>query len=441
MVIKRYFSAIALVAAIAAPAESALAQLRAGASKVDISPTPETLPAAVHDPIFARSLILENGKDRLLFVAIETPGLAKTDALLDRLSRELKIPRDHILMAATHDHSAPFMAPPFPVPGPYPYYDLVVDGVVASARQALANLKPARIGYRTGKAYVNVNRDELIAGKYTMGYAPEGPSDKTVAVMTVTDTSGKPIAVYANYAVHGVVMFFSKTKDGQLEITGDLPGAASRFVEQSLGNDVVALWTSGAAGDQNPIFTSVYLTQDGSLKDSGTGGWALLDAQARRLGEEIVRMVGDTKELTDRADFSVRTAVLTCPGQKQAKPGAAPQPGVTKWSPARPEMVDGDPVKIPLTLMRVGDIAFAGVGGELFTEIGMAVKAKSPFDRTMVVTHLPDSVGYIPSDRAYALPSEKAATASMKPGCADVGIPGTFEDLATEMLAGTRAAK
>ena len=434
MVIKRYISAFALIAATLVSAEPVSAQLRAGAAKIDISPTQATLPAPVHDPIFARSLMLENGKDKLLFIAIETPGLAKTDALLDRLSKELKIPRDHILMAATHDHSAPFMAPPFPVPEPYPYYDLVADGVVASARQALANLKPARIGYRTGKAYVNVNRDELIGGKYTMGYAPEGPSDKTVAVMTVTDASGKPMAVYANYAVHGVVMFFSKTKDGQLEVTGDLPGAASRFVEQSLGNDVVALWTSGAAGDQNPVFTSVYQTQDGTLKDSGTGGWALLDAQARRLGEEIVRVVGDTRELSDRAEFGVRSAVLTCPGQKQAMPGGAPAAAITKWSPARPEMIDGDAVRIPLTLMRVGDIAFAGVGGELFTEIGMAVKAQSPFDRMMVVTHLPDSVGYIPSDRAYTLPSEKAATASMKPGCADVGIPGTFEELANEML-------
>lgn len=439
--IRRCISAIALTAAILTPTESALAQLRAGAAKVDISPTPETFPASIHDPIFARSLMLENGKERLLFIAIETPGLAKADALLDRLSRELKIPRDHILMAATHDHSAPFMALPFPTPTPYPYYDLLVNGVVTSARQAMANLKPARVGYRTGKAYVNVNRDEEIAGKYTMGYAPEGPSDKTVAVMTVTDAAGKPIAVYANYAVHGVVMFFSKTKDGQIEITGDLPGAASRFVEESLGNNVVALWTSGAAGDQNPIFTSVYQTQDGSLKDSGTGGWALLDAQARRLSEEIVRVVGDTREYSDRADFEVRTAALTCPGQKPAKPGAAPGPGVTKWSPARPETIDGDPVKIPLTLMRVGDIAFAGVGGELFTEIGMAVKAKSPFDRTMVVTHLPDAVGYIPSDRAYMLPSEKAASASMKPGCADVGIPGTFKEMAEGMLARPAAEK
>lgn len=57
--------------------------------------------------------------------------------------------------------------------------------------------------------------------------------------------------------------------------------------------------------------------------------------------------------------------------------------------------------------MTIGEIALAGVGGELFTEIGMAIKAQSPFDRTIVVTNLPDGVGYIPSERGYALPSDR----------------------------------
>jgi len=67
--------------------------------------------------------------------------------------------------------------------------------------------------------------------------------------------SGDPIAVYANYAVHGVVMYLAHTQDGHIQITGDLPGATSNYVEDRLENNMVALWTSGAAGDQNPLFT------------------------------------------------------------------------------------------------------------------------------------------------------------------------------------------
>ena len=58
--------------------------------------------------------------------------------------------------------------------------------------------------------------------------------------------SGEPIALFINYAVHAVVVAPDNT-----QVTGDLSGAASRWVEQRYGNKLVALWTSGPAGDQN----------------------------------------------------------------------------------------------------------------------------------------------------------------------------------------------
>lgn len=433
----RFLLVLSLATASLTPAAGATGDLRAGAARVEITPPPDIFPALVHDPIFVRALMLASGKDRLLLLSVDSPGLARTDELLDSLSAEFRIPRDHIFMAATHDHSAPFMS----LPGTYPYFDFVRMRMLEAVRQAEGRLEPARIGYRTGKAYVNVNRDEKAGDHYILGFNPDGPSDKTVAVMTVANAAGKPIAVYANYAVHGVVMFFSRTKDGQVEITGDLPGATSRLIEDRLGKDVVALWTSGAAGDQNPVYTSARFTRERGLEDFGAGGWTLMEAQARRLGEEIVRVVGETSDLSASAAIAVRTATLTCPGQKPAKPNAPAEPGPTSWGPTRVPMVDADPVNIALTLATVGDIALAGVGGELYTEIGMAVKARSPFERTMVVTHLPGNAGYIPSDRAFAMPSEKAMTAGMKAGCADAAIPGMFETMGDELIARAPKAK
>lgn len=434
--IGRLLITVAIAAASLAPATAVAGSLRAGAARVDITPTPDILPALVHDPIFVRALVLQDGKDKVVLLSVDSPMLANTGELLEGIATELKIPRDHILMAATHDHSAPFMS----LPGTYPYFDLVRKGTLDAVRQAVSRLKPARIGYRTGKAYVNVNRDEKHGDHYILGFNPDGPSDKTVAVLTVTDTAGKPIAVYANYAVHGVVMFFSKSRDGQIEITGDLPGVTSRIVEDRLGKDVVALWTSGAAGDQNPVYTSARLTQERGFEDFGAGGWTLLDAQARRLGEEIVRVVKDTSETSDSASLQVRTASLSCPRHKPDKQGAPGAIAIKGW-PAQADTSDSDTVDIPLTLMTIGDIALAGVGGELYTEIGMAVKAQSPFDRTMVVTHLPGNVGYIPSDRAFALPSEKAVSASMKPGCANDGIPLKFKAMANEVIEAGKSGK
>jgi hypothetical protein len=75
------------------------------------------------------------------------------------------------------------------------YFKVVKKGIVEAARQANANPQPARIGFGTGKAYVNTNRDEMIGAGYHMGYEPDGPSDKTVAVILLTKPSGEPIAI------------------------------------------------------------------------------------------------------------------------------------------------------------------------------------------------------------------------------------------------------
>jgi hypothetical protein len=98
------------------------------------------------------------------------------------------------------------------------------------------------------------------------------------------------------------------------------------------------------------------------------------------------------------------------------------------------EMEDADPVKIPLSVMTIGDIALVGIGGELFTEIGMAIKEVSPFERTIVVTNAAESVGYIPSERGFALPSEKALGNRIRPGCAEAGIPATINEMASQLV-------
>ena len=119
---------------------------------------------------------------------------------------------------------------------------------------------------------MNINRREYSPehGWWWLGYNPQGPSDKTVTVLRFDALSGNPIALLINYAVHAVVM-----GPDNYQITGDLAGATSRYVEnyyrgtpkgarsdagfairlrpEDANNDVVALWTSTAARDQNPV--------------------------------------------------------------------------------------------------------------------------------------------------------------------------------------------
>jgi neutral ceramidase len=427
-----------------------MGSLRAGAAKVDISPTKDMFPFNsgqnfydVHDPIYARALVLDNGASKVAFIAVENTTLANPDELVKAVTAELKIPADHLIMDATHDHNAPGGGGGRGGPNPKftAYFELLKKDIVEAARQANANLQPARIGFGRGLAYVNTNRDEKLGVGYHMGYSPEGPSDKTVAVVEVTNAAGAPIAIYANYAVHGVVMFRVHSEDGQIQVTGDLPGWTSNYVEDHF-KGTVALWTSGAAGDQNPLFQGDY-NQDGpDVHDEGAGAWSLLDVQSRRLGEEVVRVAKNIQNTTDKVVLWGGATTVTCPGQVRAE---APTPGVGGGGykapdPATIKMKDADPVGIPLTLVMVNDIAFAGVAGEVFTEIGEHVKKDSLFDHTLMVTLLPNDIGYIPTDKGYLLPSEKAVGNKLKPGCAEPAIVGGFKQLETQYVPVWKAA-
>ena len=71
-------------------------------------------------------------------------------------------------------------------------------------------MAPARIGYGSGVSFINVNRNIIDSKTHRWWEGPnyEGPSDKTVAVVKFETTAGQPIAVYYNYAMHGVAATF-----------------------------------------------------------------------------------------------------------------------------------------------------------------------------------------------------------------------------------------
>jgi neutral ceramidase len=292
-----------------------------------------------------------------------------------------------------HTHGAP--TPGLAAGGPY--LALLHDNIVGAVRQASANLKPARAGYGMGRASVNTNRVARSAqGGWMLGMNPDGVSDKTVAVVKFESLSGEPIALFVNYPVHGTVM-----GPKNLLITGDLPGATSRFIEQKLGGQTVALWTSGAAGDQNAIY--------------GPGdNFSQVDILGRILAEEALRIAGGIRT-SPRARIRGAQKVVGCPGQRAPK-------GANPGRDLNIQFEDGPPVDIRLSLVMVGQVAIAGVSGEVLTRIGERLKRESPFTRTMMVTHANGSSGYLPDDDAYKNVSYEIVSSRVKPGCAEAAI-------------------
>jgi hypothetical protein len=405
--------------------------LRVGAAKVSITPQENFFPfpqakrgfVGVHDPIFARAIVVDDGTSQIAMVGIDFSTVPGASDLPKRIGEELGIPADHVMVTATHDHNTPLLGGPNRSSAPNPKLDewiaLAEQGAVDAARQARAALQPARVGFGTGKAYVNVNRDELVNGRWHLGYNPERPSDKTVAVIRFENLAGEPIAIYANYAVHGVVMFQVVTKGEGWEVSGDLPGNTSRYVEDHYGKGTVALWTSGAAADQNPVYMALYNQEKPGLVDEGPAGYALLDVQSRRLGEEVVRVADTIKPASSPMSVWGARKMVSCPGQRIAFDQASGQFTVTPKPP----------VDIPLSVLTIGDIALPGVAGEVETTIGWHLMKSSPFPKTILVTHAGPSIGYIPDDASYPLRTFEVTASPLKEGCSEDAIVNGLVDL------------
>jgi hypothetical protein len=421
---------------------AAAGPLRAGAARVDITPPADAaLPMAgfasrtqgfkgIHDHVYVRAIVVDDGATQAALVTWES--LFVPDAVWEetskRIASESGIAPVHLLLSAVHDHGAPSLVTSAQAtPAQRAYITIIENAAVDAVRRAKAQLQPARFGIGTTNASVNVNRDEFASGRgLWLGFNEQGPSDKTVTVLRFEDLTGKPIALWINYAVHAVVMGAEN-----YQITGDIAGATSRFVEQhylgnvkprsdaglrvrlrpeerASGDGLVAAWTSGAAGDQNPI--SMASGED----------FTLVDSLGKVLGEAVLRAAAGVETT---ADVSIRGAqkVATCPGRR-VEPGPTPR--------AEYKFNDADPVNIRLGLLTINDVALAGVSGEVFTLIAQRLRREMPLAHTVMVTHTNGSSGYIPNDAAFDPVGYEVTASRLKPGCAEGAIVNGFLELA-----------
>jgi neutral ceramidase len=436
---------VIVVGVLASPSDAqtprAMSLLRVGAAKVDVTPSASELPKdsrGILDHLYARAIVLDNGAAIAALVTVD--AIAIPDPLWQTVSlqiaKDLGIPATHVLLTATHTHS------PGGPRGP-DYAQKIVEAV----RLAKQRLTPGRIGYGTGESYINVNRQIIDSktGRWWEGPNREGPSDKTVAVVKFETTSGEPIAVYYNYAVHGVIT-------GQLDqISGDIPGATSRYIEESFDDTVVAVWSNGAGGDQNPIFfQQTYDLRDIRIKDYATRGIDISNAmppggqgldrnnpvvvrlmnQQRQmassmgqfLGEEVLYVMRGIEHLQSTVPIAAGAATVTCPGRERTNVGRAGFEGNYKAAA---------PVDIRLGLLRVGDVMIGAVNAEVFNPIAQRLKRESPFKATMMTTLTNGSArsGYIPDDESYGKYTFEVLSSRLQPGCAETAIVKGILDL------------
>jgi neutral ceramidase len=390
-----------------------------GVARVNITPSVPVLMSGyasrtepfkgVNDEIFAAATVFDDGTSRAALITAEVIGFCHGawDELTQRIESETGIPREFIMIAPSHNHGGPSTR----VYENSTDSDLLAynrelhDKLVAVTAEAASNLQPALIGAGKGICKMNMNRRAPTAnGGIRLGRNPYGPCDQEVGVVRFDKPDGTPFSIFVNWPAHATVMGWQNYM-----ITGDWPGAARRHIESGFAAPVIATVTAGASGDIDPIYRVSPDFSAGEAEEIGMD-----------LGREAIIVAGQITTSPART-ISAHQRVITLPGKKT---GGSGQSG-TGFEP-------GPDVDVRLSLLRIGNIMFAGVSGELFTEIGMQIKELSPYRYTFVLTHCNGASGYLITDRAYTEGGYEVTATRVMPGAEEL-IVANMVDMISEI--------
>lgn len=435
--------------------------LRAGAAAVDITPpldvalagsfTPRPA-AGVDDPLFARAVVLEDERGPESRVAIVGCDIICLPGEIVRRARDLAarwagVSPERVMVAATHTHTAPAPTELHFVPPADAYVAALPERIATAIAAAAQRLRPAGAAWGSGEAPgVAFNRRyRMRDGTVRMNpgrlnpevVGPAGPTDPEVAVLWLEGEDGAPIASVASFSLH-----YIGTNDGR-HVSADYFGHYARWMQRIFGDGqgraepsagYVPLLLNACSGDVNGVDVSARDPLSGHLlarRVAGiVAGETLRVVQRLRPSPDITVDAAAARFAFPRKaiapdDLAMAERILALPEQTPPaeirQRASLPSSGPFSWvvgqlvhdsvlrSYAREcRFLAAMPARLEteLQVLRVGGCALAALPGEIFVELGLALKQASPFrgdDRTTLLVSLAnDYVGYTGTRRAIA---------------------------------------
>jgi hypothetical protein len=389
--------------------------LRAAVAKIDITPEqPQWLlgyharqSTGVHDRLYHRILVLDDGATQLALVSTDicmVGSMAFYDQVRRRVETETGLHPGGFWWFFTHTHSAPEVGPPGLARAFMPerykqasagssnpeYTELVTRRLLDGIQQARARLAPARFTVGTGFASANINRRARdVDGSISLGLNPDGPVDRQIGLVRLERSDGSPLALIANYAVHGTVL-----SGRNLLISGDAPGVVAEYVEQKLGAPM--LFINGAQGNIAPLYSVYPDPKSGHLSQ-----FRVL------LGDPILEAIRRLGPASQEAGFRLGEIVVETP----LKAGLEWPEELADY--LRVTAAGEKLVRIPVRFLRLDrDTVIWAAPLELFCEIALQVRQRSRFPHTFYFGLVSGWMGYLPTAQALR---EKGYEASVSP--------------------------
>jgi hypothetical protein len=388
--------------------------LKAGIGRKTITPEiggnlfgyrPDVVSESLNDDLTVTAAAFCDGRDELVLISatvcLISDGLA--NEVRNQTGAALGIDPSRVVICATHTHSGPNTV------GWTGWGDIdksycdsiFVPGCVKAAECAWKSLKPVQAGFGETRSYVGVNRRQVLKDdSVVLGQNPWGVFDPSMTVIAFTDSAGKPFFNIIHYGAHCTAAGMNR------EITRDWAGGMIDRLEKESG--ALTMFVNGTEGDTGPRISNGATT--GNLFYAlELGGLAAIDA---------VRAWRSIKEFRE-AEFGVTEGDITIPYaplwpletvQKKLAENEGKEPPTVNLEGAvyrtlneikahyeRGETKPGNYV-IPQTLFRIGPAVFVPFRFETFSEIGLRLRAYSPFQHTLTMSNANGAVGYLPAE-------------------------------------------
>lgn len=281
--------------------------LRAGVAKSDITTSdPEV---AVHDPLYAKALVLDDGATQVVIIGMDVVAIGGISEVSDdflpqlraRIEGELGIPGSQVLVNASHSH------PPVHL---LCDHEEQVARVFDAVRRAKEEMVEVTVGVGVGhEDRFVINRTvRLKNGKHwTIRHAnpmaPDeevaelGPIDPEIGILRFDRLDGQPLAVIFNYACHPLVGV-----SPWRQVSAQFPGFAAEVIEDHLG--AMAIFLQGAGGDVTEV-----LYKDVNHPRNSEGLGEMLGLSTLRALRDLETGPAALKVITEHTEFPRRTDV------------------------------------------------------------------------------------------------------------------------------------
>ena len=425
------------------------AGFRVGVATVDITPPMgigmagyyhERGADGVLDPLQSKAMVLESSGERVAFVTLDIISITRTitDEARLQIEKATGIKGSHVMISATHAHTGPELANRSKRSSDMggqkelsiQYTQELPEKIAQSVILANKNLQSAQISMAKGRCdNLGYNRRYFMRdgsvgwnpGKLNPNIVmPAGPNDPEVGILYVEQPGAvgpeKSIATYVNFAMH-------PDTTGGSKISADWPGALGRVLGGYHGSMHMTLVANGTCGNINHLDFAWKWRNGGATEQNRIAtilGAAVFQAYKNLIPVKPMILRGNQEfvelalpEITRQQVDDAQQIVQTTKNDQ----GANFMKLVKAYRLLDIDERKGKPYRVEVQVIALGqDIAWVSLPGEVFVELGLSIKKRSPFAQTFVIELANENIGYIPDRRSYAEGNYEPESARCAPG-------------------------